>query len=238
MIQAYLLGLSFLVKDAGRDPTYFTNHLLSYLAQDFIQSAVSIISLSMEGLLSVAKRELRFVIETSIKLCFVQQKAASGSTVAEKLDRFDGELSSQRISIKNNIDLHLLAAPVQADFNDEVGRLYGLTSGYVHLSPSQIRERIAAVDAGRAAGQDVAADVIQLNELTARTLAVSLALIFHSVPEWVAGDWLVESDGTTVLSYFTRSRFIAAMDSFFDYKAERKGQLDRIVATRASNIKF
>jgi hypothetical protein len=197
IIQAYVHGLAFIVQDAGRDSNYIANHLLSYLAQDFIQSAVSIQSLTMEGMHSVAKRELRFIVESSIKICFVQQKAAHGSTVADKLGQFDSELSSQRISIKNNLDLSLLPAPLQAEFNEEVGRLYGLTSGYVHLSPAQIRERIDAVDAGRAIGREIVADVVKLNEMASRCLAVSLALIFHSVPDWVAGDWLVDSDGRT-----------------------------------------
>jgi hypothetical protein len=71
-VQAYLAGLGFIVKITARDQNYWDNHLLSYLAQDFLESAVSIISLVMEGLQRAAKRELRFIIENSIKLCFVQ----------------------------------------------------------------------------------------------------------------------------------------------------------------------
>jgi hypothetical protein len=74
IVMGYLEVLNFIFYDTARDPDFRSNHLLSYLAQDFLQSATSIISLAMEGLLSVAKRELRFVIEASIKLCFVQQR--------------------------------------------------------------------------------------------------------------------------------------------------------------------
>jgi hypothetical protein len=238
IVRSYLQSLSFIVGDAGRDPKYITEHLLSYLAQDLIQSTVAITSLAMEGMISVAKRELRFIIESSIKLCFVQQKADRATTVSAKLAQFDSELSSQRISIKNNIDLSMLPEPLRADYQDEVGRLYGLTSGYVHLTPAQIGERIAAVDAGRTAGNETAGDILELNRVTERALAASLVLIFHSVPEFVAGDWLVESDGATVAWYFMGSRFIAAMDAHFDYKHERQKQLVRIQADRAANIRF
>lgn len=238
IIQSYLQGLAFIGADAGRDPDYTKNHLLYYLVQDFIQSAVSVTSLGMEGLLSVAKRELRFIIESSIKLCFVQQKAERGSTIAEKIQEFDRELLSQRISIKNNLTLGMLASPMVEEFYEEVGRLYGQTSNYVHLTPGQINERITAVDEGRAVGQETPEEIAQLNSMASRSLAASLVLIFHSVPEWVAGEWLVESDGATVPWYFTASRFIAAIDSHFDYKHERKKHLADVITARTANIKF
>lgn len=238
IVRSYLRGLSFIVGDASRDPKYITEHLLSYLAQDLIQSAVAIKSLAMEGMVSVAKRELRFIIESSIKLCFVQQKADRATTVAAKLAQFDSELSSQRISIKNNINLAMLPEPLRADYQDEVGRLYGLTSGYVHLTPGQIEERIAAVDAGRTIGNETADDIYELNRVTERALAASVVLLFHSVPAFVAGDWLVENDGATAAWHFMGSRFIAAMDAHFDYKHERQKQLVQIQAGRAAKIRF
>lgn len=237
IIRSYLAGVSFIIRDTARDPDYLANHLLSYLAQDVLQSSISLITLAMEGLQSVAKRELRFLLEASVKICFVQQKS-NRSTVAEKLRQFEKELSSQRMSIKQNLSLSMLPEDQRDGFAEEVGRVYGLTSSYVHLTPSQIRERIAAVDAGRTAGKESAADIETLNDLISRGLAVSLVLLFHSVPEYVAGDWLVEDDGATVNWYFLGSRFIAGMDSYFDYKHERQGTATDIRAAREAHIRF
>lgn len=237
IIGAYLHGLGLVIRDTARDPKYVETHLLFYLAQDFLQSAVSLISLSMEGLQSVAKRELRFMIEASIKLCFAQQRDYA-LPVPDKLAQFEKELSSERISIKNNLALAMLPEASRPVFADEVGRLYGLTSGYVHLTPAQIHERIAAVDAGRTAGKEGPADIESLNALIERVLAATLVLILHSVPEYVAGDLLVEDDGSTVRWRFMRSRFLAGMDSHFDYKAERQGRLAEIAAARTANIRF
>ena len=114
-------------------------------------------------------------------------------------------------------------------FGDETGRVYGLTSNYVHLTPIQIQERIAAVDAGRTAGKESATDIEGLNSLVSRGLAISLTLLFHSVPPYVAGDWLVESDGTSARWYFGASRFLAGIDSHFDYKNERQDRLTEIL---------
>ena len=126
----------------------------------------------------------------------VQQKDYA-SSIQHKLDRFDKEHSSQRISIKQNLDLSMLPEELKVPFSDEAGRVYGLTSSYVHLTPQQIQERIAAVDAGRTAGKESVADVEALNLLVARGLAISLTLLFHSVPQYVADDWMVDTKGKT-----------------------------------------
>jgi hypothetical protein len=170
-------------------------------------------------------------------VCLVQQKEYSAH-VRHKLNRFDKELSSQRISIKQNLDLSMLPEELREPFNEEAGRIYGLTSKYVHLTPAQIQERIAAVDAGRTAGNESAADVNDLNSLVSRGMAVSLVLLFHSVPSYVAGDWLVAPDGSTTRWYFKASRFLAGIDSHFDYKHERQARLAEIQAIRDAAIMF
>ena len=237
LARSYLGALSFIIQDTSRDIRYWDNHLLSYLAHDFMQSALALVVLGTEGMLTVAKREIRFIVEASIKLCLVQQKDYS-STIEEKLKRFDKELASQRISIKQNLQLALLPKELREAFGDEAGRVYGLTSNYVHLSPHQIVERINAVDAGRIGGKESASDFGELNSLVERGLAVSLILLFHSVPDYVAGDWFVESDGSTTTWVFTESQFIAGMDSHFDYKHERQEGLAAVQAARKSAVRF
>lgn len=55
-----------------------------------------------------------------------------------------------------------------------------------------------------------------------RVMAASLVLLFHSVPSNVAGDWFVEDDGSSIIWHFAGSKFIAGIDSYFDYKHERQ----------------
>ncbi len=180
---------------------------------------------------------LTFLLESSVKIAHVQQRGYV-STVEEKLDAFVKDLSSQSISIIKQIDLSLLPESERDAFKEEFGRLYGLTSNFVHLNPMQILQSIEAARAGITAGQERPADMLELNRITERVMASSLVLLFHSVPEWVAGDWLVEGDGASVDWYFTKSRFIAAMDSSFDYKHERQSTLGEIQAARSARIRF
>jgi hypothetical protein len=237
IVHDYLAALRFIVGDASRAPDFDATHLLSYLSQDFIESAASVVFLASSGSLSVPKRELRFIIESSIKLCYIQQKN-DRSPIADKLKEFDKTLKSPSISIKQDLKLWMLPDSIQDHFDEELGRLYGKTSSYVHLTPFQIGQRIAAVDSGRTIGYESVADIDDLNALVAKGFAASLVLLFHSVGEYVAGDFLLDSDGSTIVSYFLGSRYVAEMDGYFDYKFERQAQLEKIQSDRATAIRF
>lgn len=237
IVLSYLMGLHFIVADTSRDPKYASTHLLYPLSQDILQSAMSILTLTVEGHLSVARRELRFLIEASIKIAAIQQQSYS-SLLVEKLAEFDKDLKTSSISIKKSIDLHFLSEKDRAALDEEIGRLYGLTSKHVHLTPYQIEKSIEALKAGVTAGKERPEDITELNKLTERAMAISLVLLFHCVPSWVAGGWLVQQDGSSVSWLFMQSRFIAALDAAFDYKAERQERLLRIQELRRSAIRF
>lgn len=193
-------------------------------------------TLAGEGMKTVLRRELRFLVEASIKMCFVQQQDY-GSSLSEKLEEFKVVLGSPRLSVRE-LRLQMLSEQTQLSFIEEVGRLYGLTSSFVHWSPHQISERLREIEAGYTPGKKTEADVRANNGLIRRGLAISLVIIFHSVPEHVAGDLMVERDGSTLQHYFMASRYLAEIDSFFDYKHERKRTLPEIQRARLANIQF
>lgn len=235
--RAFLSGLKFIVLDTSRHISFWDNHLLSYTAQDFYQSAFALPILANEGIQNVCRRELRFILEMSIKLCFIQQSQYS-SKIISKLSSFDSILDSSKISIKNQISLDLLPQQKQSAFSTEVGQFYGETSNYVHLTTTQIKERIEMVDAGRTSGLESPDDVDLLNMQIERGLAYSLVYLFHSVPSNIAGDWFVNSDGKTVDWLFAESKYIAAIDEYFDYKAERQSKLEEIRDARQKRVRF
>jgi hypothetical protein len=54
LARSYLAAVSFMAQDTARHISYWDNHLLSYLIHGFIQSALSIVALGTESMLSVA----------------------------------------------------------------------------------------------------------------------------------------------------------------------------------------
>jgi hypothetical protein len=188
-----------------------------------------------EGIHNVCRRELRFILEMSIKTCFVQQKQYNVD-IATKLNSFKSILDSANISFRKQLDLSLIPEAERVSFDQEVGRLYGETSRYIHMTQSQILERIELVDQNRTSGKEGPDEIESLNRLIGRGLACSLVLLLHSVPDYVAGDLLVEPDGKSLKWFFAQSRFIALIDEQFDYKAERQANLKEVRKARWSQV--
>ncbi len=235
--RAYVSGLAFIVHDTGRDPEFVSSHLLANLSQDLLQSAVALPVLVTEGMWSVARRELRFILEASIKQAAIQQ-ASYKKSVAEKLSEFAVLLNSPSISCKNRLNLSLIPVEERERFLEELGQLYGAASDYVHLTERQVRARMSAVEAGHTSGFESREEAATASLLIAKTLSASLALLFHSVPEYVAGDFFVASDGRSPTWFFEKSRYLVGIDSHFDYKHERKSLLASIAAGREAKIEF
>ncbi|MGV8830446.1 MAG: hypothetical protein ACOH2N_00600 [Devosia sp.] len=237
IVFSYLGGLRTINEATARDPTYRSSHLMRFLGQDLIEAAVAIEMLATEGVQGVIKRELRFIIEASAKLASVEQEGYA-RPAKDKLEDFRERLQSHKFSVQREVDLYFFAPDVQVEFVQEVGRLYGTTSSFVHWTADRIQRRMNSVEAGRVAGEDTVADIAELNDLLERALAASLVLVIHSVPKSATGDWMVGLDGETVDWHFTQSRFVAAIDAAFDYKHERQIRLGALQAERTSRIRF
>ncbi|UUZ75636.1 hypothetical protein LP414_28660 [Polaromonas sp. P1(28)-13] len=195
------------------------------------------LTLASEGMWNVGRRELRFLLEASVKLAFIEQEQ-SKQLIVEKLLTHSDLLRASSISCKNKISLGLLPKTQCDQFSDEVGRLYGVASEYVHLTGRQIEARIRSVEAGFTPGFENENEAREASELVSQTFAVALVYLFHAAPAFVAGDFFVDSDGNSPDWLFSQSKYVAAIDSQFDYKHERQHRLDALIAKRAERINF
>ena len=192
------LSLSFTRALAAIDSTsrlydwnYRYNHPLSILWIDLFESATSITLMTEAGVLNSARRELRFILESSIKIAFIHQENPDLS-IDQKLESFRSFFDSGSISSKRRIDLRLLPADLQQSFYDELGRLHGETSRYVHLTTDQIRDRLEWLERRRFEGRDISPHVSILNKLIKRVLCASVVLLLHSAEFSVIREFLLE----------------------------------------------
>lgn len=116
--------------------------------------------------------------------------------------------------------------------------MYGEMCSYVHLTPHQITERLYLAQEGRYMGFEGVNELKQLNDEVSKVYSYVIVHLFHSIPVWVVGDLLVNGDGTSYDWYFNKSRYIAEIDSRFDYKVERKKNLEEIRFNRSQRIEF
>ena len=231
----YLQGVVFLAMDTARNSDYSNTHLLTFAIDEFFEVAVAIPDLARGACYNTCRRELRFLLEASIKLCFVQQSSAQ-STIEDKLVIFQRELDSSSISLKNSVSLDLLPEIDREELSSQVGRLYGETSKFVHLTVHQLESRMRIAGQGHAPASLSKESLISLNESIEKTLSASFVYLSHSVPQYAAADFLVRRDGSSNEWCLGSNRFIALLDEHFDYKHERTRNLQSIRNTRWARV--
>lgn len=231
----FMRGVIALAFGNSRDPTFSKNHLLACIADDFLETSLALPHLAKESIHNVCRRELRFLLEMSIKMCFVQQ-AAEASTTEEKLASFQRDFDSPNISLRKRVSLALLPADQREAFNEHVGRLYGEASNYVHLTTAQLQRRLELVNSGRKPGVESLEEVVALNQQIHSTLAASFVFVAHAVPSFAVGDLFVSADGSSFKWALATSKFIALLDEYFDYKHERQETLENIRTERWARV--
>ena len=173
----YYLGLCSVLNAVSWRET----HLLTGLMVDLEQSARAIPLLQDQAILAVGRRELRFILEASIKISFVEQNDPAAN-VTTKLTTFAKVLEVSSIKRKEQLRLSLVD-PVQRDpFLADLDVQYRDACKYVHLSQEQIRRRLQSQSDLSDESEDTGA-VARFEGLVARSLGSSLALLFHSVSE-------------------------------------------------------
>lgn len=237
IVLGFVQWLQFCMMDTARDSNFTKNHLLSFLHQDVLETLFGVLTHVLEGIHTPSIRESRYLLELSIKVSFIQRESYF-STIEEKLAEFDKEIKAPSISPMRRIDLSYLKDDTKPDFLEEVGRLYGAASSFVHVTPKSIEYRQNRVGDGRIMGKESKDDLAKLNDLLQSIYAASLVFLSHSVPQYVIGDWHVDRTGELTKWHYIGSRYIAEIDSTLDYKAERKEILERVVRERDLGIQF
>src|SRR5690606_27629443 len=134
--------------------------------------------------------ELRYLIELSIKSCFIVN-AVGSQTFEEQITNYEKMLNSSNINPINSLSFGYLQPAYEDEFKAEAKRLYGYLCKYSHSSSHQIRERLERAELGRTIGFEGVRELRELNNDIERVYAVVLVMIFHSVAPYVAGDFMV-----------------------------------------------
>lgn len=237
IVDGFIKWLSFCVMDTGRSPQFKDNHLLHLLADDYLESLFIVPHLIEQGIHRPVIRDSRFILEMSIKMAYVQQTEYQ-LPIETKVNDFKKELASPNISLMRKVNLSMLSDELKEPFWEETGRTFGYSSKFVHLCPEQILKRASMIQEGRSIGKESEFDLDELNDFLERIFTCSVIFMMHSVPNYISGDWFVESNGATVDWYFTASKYISDIDKFFDYKHERKDKIQEIIENRNKNIRF
>lgn len=235
MIMGFIEWMHFCILDTARDVDFHDNHLLSFLNQDILETLMGVLVHVKQGIHTPAIRESRYLLELSIKLAYIQQKNYS-MPIDEKLSTFNKIIKSTNISPMKDIDLKYLAKETADDFLEYVGRLYGDSSRFVHVTPESIKYRRERIGKDRLLGKKSKEDLKELNDILQKMYSASIVFISHSIPQYVVGNWHVDTSGELKNWYYMKSKYVAEIDSTLDYKHERKEILNRVQAERAACV--
>ena len=228
--------LIFSYHDTIRDGISDKSNFFLRMVDDITQSTISIETLAKEGIINTCKRELRYLIELAIKATIIT-KTSTKSDINQQIEEYKNLLNSSNINPINKLELDFFNDEDEKEFKTEVKKTYGLLSKFTHSSSEQLTERIQRAMSGKTIGFEGTDELTSLNELIEKVFSQVIVFVFNSVPQYVVGDYLVESNGDINNWYFKKSKFISLIDEKFDYKHERQVRIERIRAERKENIK-
>ena len=236
MRKSIFFCLSFCYANSARDGVSGERNFFLRMIDDILQSVISIEIIAKEGISNTCRRELRYLIELSIKSCLIVNNTTKES-FEDQIEEYQKLLNSSNINPINNLKFFYLKDK-EDEFKTETKRLYGYLSKYSHSSSFQIKERLKKAEIGRTIGYEGIQDLRELNDDIEKVFSIVLVMIFHSVAQYVPGDFLVEPNGETINWYFNQSKYINLIDEEFDYKHERQSILDKLKKDRIERVKF
>jgi hypothetical protein len=185
-----------------------------------------------EGLHDPAKREMRFLVEASIKALWLDQGSPALSpdidrraappprTVAEKAAALD-DLGHQRfVEIVDSLRFGMLDASASDQYRQTAKSLYGSLSTTAHVSARNIERDLANFDKGKHFAFETVADLNAIARLLRQVLDLALASHLEAFDHGLVGD-LFEPHFSPGWS-FLKTPLVAAVDRYFDYKHERR----------------
>lgn len=196
--------------------------LLQRSTDDLLESVIAVPTLTSNGMVNVARRELRYLLEATVKYVYVDQQLDGDAPLEERV-RYLGDPSKVPRSSITTIDdtkIWMLDEPEQ--LRHAVKQSFGALSGDVHPSRTAVKERLARAERGEFVGFEGPRVLEAFNGLMSQTLDVVLALIFQGIGPSFTGDLFIQIFDDLPDWKFHRTRFVAQISRHFDYKVERQ----------------
>jgi hypothetical protein len=148
----YVLQLCQHYRDLA--PEYSDNSLVIQSTVDLAQSVLAAWELSRKGLINPIRRELRYIIESSVKHLYVDQLTYGQRPLMKLEDRLkyiETHLDSS-LDARHKLELEGFHPEDAEQFVSELYDAYRACCAYVHVSRSQIDERLELAQKGRSLG--------------------------------------------------------------------------------------
>lgn len=221
--ESFLQGIQMASIASTRDPAS-KNSIILYSLDDLVESAVAIPILADSGIFGSLRRDLRYMLETAVKLVFVDQQHKRNDSLDSRIAFFDDTSKVPRSSIRPIDDVALPMLPDPDAFRLAVKSTFADLSGFVHPSKKQVDQRRARLKRGEYSGYEGPIVIEKFNDLSSRTLDMVFTLVLHGIGVPTAGDIFTVVLDDEERWKFHKTKYTSQVSAFFDYKVERKSK--------------
>lgn len=195
------------------------DYLLFRFAPHIVESTVAITMSAKEGLQNAARRELRFLLEASVKLSS-RDFHPTAKNFEERLDGLNNGEKRFEDYVASLIYFNAFERPDEA--NAALLSLYSELSHYVHATRSQFENAITRSRRGEDPAMESIGTLNRFNQLAFQVYDLVLVRLFHGVGLSLAGDIFTSTLDDEPKWRFHKGRFVTRLSKCFDYKHERR----------------
>jgi hypothetical protein len=187
---------------------------------ELIESSIAISYLSEQGIYNPLKRELRYLLELTVKSVGIDYNMM-GKSLSQKIEYFQSKVPNSSIEYIETYRLPF--NDMENDkFKSDIKDLFYKSSAYVHPSKKQFIERLNNKQKGNYIGFDTAEMLTKFNKLLFRTYDIIITLLFHGFGESMTGDLFIQILDDNKKWKYHKGKYVGKYSHLFDYKSERK----------------
>jgi hypothetical protein len=216
---AFVFGVDSLRWMSKRHRTVGIDTLTFRLTDDLLESAIAASTNVESGALNPAKRELRYILEQSVKYAFVDQRMQKHPV--EKKLTFLQFRDIELVDAARDVGLFVPDA-IKETLLNELGPLYGQLSEFVHPSHRLADDRIRRSRSGHYIGSHTVKDVREVNSLAKRVFDIGLLYCCQPLGPSLVGDVMLNSWEDVAWWPFHYTPYMRALSDLYDYKDERR----------------
>lgn len=209
--------ISFYSTRAGN---LYDSFLTIRASDDLLQSIFGIRDLVFGGIQNIARREIRYMLEMTVKYLLVDQ-VKSGSDIETKTQYLETDVPNSSIEVIDKIILPFDNV-TNIELRNEVKDLFYKSCAYVHPSKKQIDEQLSNYDKGNTIGFETSKSLANTNKILFRAYDIILTLLFIGFGQSMSGDLFIEIYDSEPKWKFHKGKYLKKYSDLFNYKLERQ----------------
>lgn len=195
------------------------DYLLFRFAPQLAESVLSVTMNAREDLQNSARRELRYLLEASVKLS-CRDSQVGAQTLDDRLSGLDDRTKRFEDYVSGLGYFEEFEKPEEA--NAAILSLYSELSRDVHVTVPQLQGVITRDNRGETPGREGVATLNRFNKLAFQVYDLALVRIFYGLGTSLAGDIFTGVLDDEPQWKFHKGKFVGRMSRCFDYKHERQ----------------